>query len=170
MLPLNRYQYLFFVGSLLCALYVGFAACDSSEAIQLIRHGGYWWMLMTFVLLLGNLFQRVVDFRPLKQERYKEWAWPVVYILVWSGVLIAMQPSGYKITMDEPVLAATSLQMHMEREVMTASRAYEVNGVFTLLGGYVDKRPYFFPFLTSYSSKTFSRRSVNIFTDFFISP
>jgi hypothetical protein len=60
-----------------------------------------------------------------------------------------MQPAGYKITMDEPVLAATALQMHHEKEVMTAARGYEINGCFVLLGGYVDKRPYFFPFLLS---------------------
>jgi hypothetical protein len=128
---------------------MGFAAFDSAIAILLIKHGGYWLLLLTWLLLLVNLYQRTQTIEaPLRCLR-KLWSLPAGYVLVCSVLLLTMQPSGYKITMDEPVLAATSLQMHMEREVMTAARAYEVNGVFSLLGGYVDKRPYFFPFLAS---------------------
>ena len=46
-------------------------------------------------------------------------------------------------------LAATALQMHQEKEILTPARGYEISGFFYLLGGYVDKRPYLFAFCTS---------------------
>lgn len=149
MFQFNPYQLLLLVGSVLLACSLGFAMFDSTAAIQLVQHGGYWLILLTFLLLLLNLYQRV---RARTMEAWlprKQWRLPAGYVLICTALLLTMQPSGYKITMDEPVLAATALQMHLEKEVMAVARAYEVNGVFSLLGGYVDKRPYFFPFLAS---------------------
>ena len=149
MLQFNPHRLLLFVGSVLLACYLGFGMFNSAAAIQLVQHGGYWLILLTFLLLLLNLYQRVRARTMGAWLPRKQWRLPASYVLICTALLLMMQPSGYKITMDEPVLAATALQMHLEKEVMTVARGYEVNGVFSLLGGYVDKRPYFFPFLAS---------------------
>ena len=149
MFQFNPYQLLLLVGSVLLACCLGFWAFDSAAAIQLLKHGGYWLSLLTFLLLLLNLYQRMSACSLGAWWQRKQWRLPAGYLLICTALLLTMQPSGYKIVMDEPVLAATALQMHLEKEVMTVTRAYEVNGVFSLLGGYVDKRPYFFPLLAS---------------------
>jgi hypothetical protein len=64
-------------------------------------------------------------------------------------ILLTSQPSYFKVVMDEPALAATSYSMHQDREVVATMRGYEMEGSFHLLGGVVDKRPLFFPFLMS---------------------
>jgi hypothetical protein len=65
--------------------------------------------------------------------------------------------------MDEPVLSATALRMHEYKEVMTTVRAHDLQGVFTQLDGYVDKRPYFYPFLVSLLHDFTGYRSSNAF-------
>jgi len=131
------------------AIGYGFFGAGADAAIQLVKEAGYWLMLATVAALGLQL---------LLLGRREHWrfppprAWPAapcLFVGAVSALLWILQPSGFKIVMDEPVLAATSLQMHQSREVMTAARGYEINGVFHLLGGFVDKRPYFFPFLTS---------------------
>lgn len=128
------------------AVWFGFFAWDSAQAIQWVKLGGYWLLLLTFLMLVYAAYRLWI-------QGGKSWPninrYELGFLAICSLLVFSMQPSGYKITMDEPVLAATSLQMHLEREVLTVSRAYEVGGVFTSLGGYVDKRPYFYPFLLS---------------------
>ncbi|CAA6691127.1 MULTISPECIES: glycosyltransferase family 39 protein [unclassified Lentimonas] len=121
-----------------------------APAIWLVKHCGYWLMLGTFVGLVVSL---VLCFKEAKiggiSGLVRRLCVPGLFIVVASLVLLSMQPREYKIVMDEPVLAATSLQMHHHNQVLTVSKAYEINGIFDLLGGYVDKRPYFYPFLVS---------------------
>ncbi|CAA6676525.1 MULTISPECIES: glycosyltransferase family 39 protein [unclassified Lentimonas] len=139
----------------LCVCAAGAAAMlvwgvETTTAIWLVKHCGYWLMLGTFVGLVASL---VVCFKESKacdvSSLVRRLCVPGLFIVVASLILISMQPREYKIVMDEPVLAATSLQMHHHNQVLTVSKAYEINGIFDLLGGYVDKRPYFYPFLVS---------------------
>ncbi|MGJ8638932.1 MAG: hypothetical protein ACSHYA_06025 [Opitutaceae bacterium] len=88
---------------------------------------------------------------------------PIVFVGLLSLVLLCIQPIGYKVTMDEPVLAATSLRMHEYKEVMTTVRSHDLQGVYTQLDAYVDKRPYFFPFLVSLLHDLTGYRSSNGF-------
>jgi hypothetical protein len=129
----------------------GFVFCGPEEAIMLIKHGGYWLMLLAFCLLLCQLagLVRAASKCDFIRGNWRHWRGPVLFVLAVAGLLLGMNPKEFKVTMDEPVLAATALQMHQQKQVMTAARAYEVNGSFVLLGGYVDKRPYFYPFLVS---------------------
>lgn len=134
-----------FLLSALLAIYFGFFAFSGSQAIQVVKHGGYWLMLLTCALLL-ICFLRILLHRgnhlSLKPA-------PILFVIALSAVLWGMQPGGFKILMDEPVLAATSLQMHEEKEVMTVARAYVIEDEVYLLDAYLDKRPYFYPFLVS---------------------
>lgn len=149
MFQFNPYRLGFFIVSACFSLWLGYFAVGSAGAVQLIKSGGYWLMLLSVVLLIISLFQLATVHYKKRSQPFRICWPPVLFIALSTVVLLCMQPSGYKIVMDEPVLAATSLQMHLEREVLTVSRAYEIGGVFTPLGGYVDKRPYFYPFILS---------------------
>lgn len=145
------------------SLLVGFVLFDGGQAVGLIKGFGYWVMLGTFIALLYTLGGRLRDGSPYLRQRARGLAGPATFVFVASLVLLAIQPTGYKITMDEPVLAATALRMHEYREVMTTVRAHDLQGVFTQLDGYVDKRPYFYPFLVSLLHDLTGFRSGNPF-------
>ena len=51
--------------------------------------------------------------------------------------------------MDELVLGATSMSMHMDREVFCPLQIHNFDGADLVFGGVIDKRPYFFAFLLS---------------------
>lgn len=151
--------------SALLALYLGFFAYGSADAVQIIKHGGYWVMLLTWGLLVLNLSIRLYRSKCWEgcgRRIHDNWQ-PFAFVGLASILLYVMQPTGYKITMDEPVLSATALRMHEYKEVMTTIRAHEIQGVFTQLDGYVDKRPYFYPFLLSLVHDFIGYRSSNTF-------
>jgi hypothetical protein len=134
--------------SVLAALYCALVAFSPEAAVKVVKHSGYWFVLVAFTLLLINLGRCLAG----QWSQWRQWGLPpmaLFTVLLGSVVLLLAQKSGYKIVMDEPVLSATALQMHLHKEAMTATRGYDVGGSFSLLGGYVDKRPYFFPFLVS---------------------
>jgi len=135
-------------GSVCAALYLGFFAFEGEDAVAFVKVRGYWIMLFTFGLLVIHLGLRLVRF--LRGGGIRRIPWPAVFFLLGFSVVVSLlEEDGYKVVMDEPVLATTSLQMHQEREAITVARAFELDEHFLLLDAYVDKRPHFFPFLLS---------------------
>lgn len=145
----------------LSAGWLAFIAFEDSQAIYIVKKFGYWLLLVNVGLFIGLLFKhfkvRCVDLRKRIQSR----KWAIGYVILGACLLQLMQPHGYKIVMDEPVLASTALRMHEYKEVMTTARAHEMNGVFRQLDGYVDKRPLLYPFLVSILHDVTGYRSAN---------
>jgi hypothetical protein len=76
--------------------------------------------------------------------------WASVAVVGLGGtVLLVHEAFGFKIVMDELMLAGTSMSMHFERTVLTPFRGNNIHGVFVIVEGMMDKRPLFFPFLES---------------------
>lgn len=145
------------------SLVASFWFIEGGQTLLLVKHGGYWLMLFTLGMFLHVLFKNRCLYlgHPIRFLISSRWI-----LLSAAGVIAVyflIQDSWFKITMDEYVLASTSMHMHLEKEVFTASRGYEVNGVFYLLGGYLDKRPYFFAFLVSLVHDLFGYRIENVF-------
>ena len=136
---------------------------SSNVAILLIKHGGYLLMLASFLVFVVALFKNRDLYLKNAKGFFKSNKWVFVVTALVVGLFFLIQDTWFKITMDEFVLASTSMRMHLEKEVFTASRAYEVNGVYYLLGGYLDKRPYFFAFLVSIVHDLFGYRASNVF-------
>ncbi|MEN8844367.1 MAG: glycosyltransferase family 39 protein [Lentimonas sp.] len=133
----------------LCSVWLAFFAFDSWQAIYVVKNFGYWLMLANVSVVLFLAYKRYSGrfgriFAVLRQRKPV-----VVFVVVCAGILQVLQPHGFKIVMDEPVLASTALRMHEYQEVMVTVRAHQINGVFRQLDGYVDKRPFFYPFLVS---------------------
>jgi len=133
------------------AVYLGFLAFEPAEAIQVIKHSGYWLLLLASLLtmLAGWRVCRELDAGVLLLRFIRAQRSPLLVIGCLSVLFYVLQENDYKVVMDEPLFAATALHMHHEKEAMTVTRAYNIGGTFNILGSYVGKRPYFYPFLVS---------------------
>lgn len=141
----------------------GFWLIGGDYPLILVKQGGYWLMLITFLVFVFSLYQERSNYL----RNPKQWLLGNKWVFLTAGlsvvVLFLLQETYFKITMDEVVLASTSMHMHLEKEAFTVSRGYEVNGVFYILGGYLDKRPYFFAFMVSLVHDLFGYRTSNVF-------
>lgn len=134
--------------SIIISIYLGFFALEGTAAINFVKHTGYWFMAVSLGLLLLQLARML--FRKGREPLRWPFDWKAtLFLAAMSLWLCLVVEDGYKIVMDEPVLASTALQMYQEQEAITVARAYRLDGEFLLLDAFVDKRPFFFPFLVS---------------------
>jgi hypothetical protein len=130
---------------------VGFKLVPDSMALDVVKDSGYWFVLATFVLFVGALWR---SFAPELRAAGKaglggvDWA-SVAVVGLGGTMLLVHETFGFKIIMDELMLAGTSMSMHFERTVTTPFRGNNIHGVFVIVEGMMDKRPIFFPFLVS---------------------
>jgi len=73
----------------------------------------------------------------------------IIVLLLLMIFTITREPPGFKVTYDEQVLSATAMNMHYNRIVGYPNTGYELNGRYEIMDLNFDKRPAFFPFLTS---------------------
>jgi len=73
----------------------------------------------------------------------------VLGLAALSGLMHVHFPHQFKVLNDEAALLGTSLSMHKTRAVFVPVQAFYMDGALRLEGGYVDKRPFFFPFVVS---------------------
>jgi hypothetical protein len=134
--------------SAIVALYLGFFAFEPEVAVVVVKHSGYWLIFTAFILFLFNLGHCLRGrWQVLGRSMLPL---PALLLVVLSSVVLLLsQPADYKIVMDEPILSSTALQMHLEKQAMTATRGHMIGGAFNLVESYVDKRPIFYPFLVS---------------------
>jgi hypothetical protein len=133
----------------LVAVCVVFLVFDVEQSIALVKYLSYWLLLFACILLAWQTVPAMaVAFRRYRWRKLSAWA-AIIFIAFTSFLLLQSQPRGFKILMDEPVLATTALNLSSSNQAMVATRGYHLAGTFHLLGGYVDKRPLFFPFLVS---------------------
>jgi hypothetical protein len=136
--------------SAVLALVLGFWAVPPERALHLVTHYGYWVIMVTslwFGLALLRLRRSGKVDGGTKWRALDAWDWVVVAGGTW--LLTVHEPFGFKIIMDEVLLLGTSMSMHLDRVVQVPHRGHDIQGVFILLAGEVDKRPLFFPFLLS---------------------
>lgn len=147
------------------ALCGGFLAFSSAECDILVRHASFGWM---WALCFGGAAALAAVIREAGGWRWAaSAAWPgrvhaALIALAWVWIL-GMDAPGYKVLFDEPVLASTSFTLHTERELATTTRAYPIDGLFTVLRAYLDKRPPLFPFLAAAAHDLTGYRAANAF-------
>lgn len=88
---------------------------------------------------------------------------PAAVVLAWSVLLHVHFPHQFKIYLDELVLVGTSKVIHEEREVATPISLLDLAGSAKIGHGYVDKRPFFFPFLLALVHDLTGYRPANAF-------
>ncbi len=147
---------------------VGFAAFSARQSGMIIEHGGYyllagvfgWWCWAVVDLARASAPGRLSWWRA---RINRETLQAVVLIAALTLIAVFTVPRMYKILFDEVVIQSTAWNLHMEREVGSLNRAFEVNGLMRSFETYLDKRPYFFPFLVSLLHDFTGCREANAF-------
>jgi hypothetical protein len=145
------------------AVYVGFVAVPSITAGHMIINWGYYYILGVFSLFIGFACR-------LAQSRSEVWkGWlrrpGVPGAVIAAGTLFAVWADTFrhKILYDEFVIQGTAYEMHLTKHVSTILRAYNIGGTWLSIDTFLDKRPYFFPFLVSLLHDFTGYRIANMF-------
>lgn len=162
----RRLLWLLIVSAL--AVGLGFLTFPATEAGRLVKYGGYyalafifaWWVWAAVELWRSSAARRVDWWR---SRLTRETLQAVVLIAVLVLVAMLTVPRVYKVLFDEAVIQSTAWNLHMEREVGALNRAHEIGGLMRSLETYLDKRPYFFPFLVSLIHDLSGYREANAF-------
>ena len=156
----KRLSLFLLLGALAIAL--GFFAISGVAAIVFVSKTGYWFVLAAFVLFLRALWLTLsADLRALCSAKID---WGTIAIITFGGTaLLVHETFGFKIVMDEIMLLGTSMSMHFDKTVLTPMRGNDIQGVFVILDGMMDKRPLFFPFLVSLLHDLTGYRPANAF-------
>jgi hypothetical protein len=154
---------LLFALSGLLAVYAGFFAVTPVTGGHLIIAWGYYFILGVFALFVALAWG-------LAGERSEVWVgWlrrpgaAGLAILLGTAFAIWSDTYTHKILYDEFVIQGTAYQMHIMKQVSTILRAYTINGTWLSIDPYLDKRPYFFPFLVSLLHDLTGYRIENMF-------
>ncbi len=136
--------------SAVAAVYLGFLAVSVKNAEYFVRHWGYDVMAVSFFLWLSALWRsRATPLSARTSADRRAWWICAGLVAFFSLLAYAHEELRCKILYDEFVVQSTAFNMHYFREVSAMVRGYDLLGVFTSLSSYLDKRPYFFPFLLS---------------------
>lgn len=138
-------------GSAVLAVYLGFLGVPVTGAETFVKQSGYYVLLATFALFLHALWPLwragpASAVEPLSRQQLLVVAGAIG---VFSLLAIRAEPFHSKILNDEFVLQSTAFNMHYFRDVAMMVRGYDIQGVFLSTDSYLDKRPYFYPFLVS---------------------
>jgi hypothetical protein len=157
------------VGAAGLAIWLGFVGLPVRVAEEVVKRGGFYFMALTvawWVVALARAFRR----RRLPPAAPTRAAFPpgrrlVLGVVIGGLTLMAIQSEPYrgKILNDEFVLQSTAYNLHHFRDVATMVRGYEVEGTFISTDNYLDKRPYFYPFLVSLLHDFTGYRPANAF-------
>ena len=140
-----------FGASAVLAVYLGFIGVSVAGAESFVKRRGYYMVFAAFVLFVHSLWV-LWRTRGLRtgESLTRGQAWVVATAIgVLSLLAITAEPLRSKILNDEFVLQSTAFNMHFFRDVATMVRGYDIQGVFVSTDNFMDKRPFFYPFLVS---------------------
>ncbi len=116
-------------------------------------------------LCLGVLLVALVRDRPMRLTGggLRGLAGPAVAVALAAAWLLSIEPFMLKIINDELMIASTAQMMHLDRAPAVARFANWNTGAFFLHEAFLDKRPFFFPFLVSLLHDLTGYRLGNVF-------
>lgn len=159
----ERNRVLLFLGAGVVAFYFGFIAFGPVTAERIISGYGYYYILGLFALFVAFAWRVAGPRRQSWLSWFRQPGWPVVVLVIATGMAIWSDPIKHKILYDEYVLQGTAAQMHATKEIGTAVRAYDIFGTWVAIDTFLDKRPYFFAFLVSLLHDLTGYRAANMF-------
>jgi len=145
------------------ALFFGFFAVAPIPAGHLIIAWGYYYILGVFALFVFYAWRLA----QARREVWREWVRRpgAAGALIGAGTAFAVWSDTFrhKILYDEFVIQGTAFYMHATKQVSTVVRAYNIGGTWLPIDPFLDKRPYFFPFLVSLLHDLTGYRIANMF-------
>ncbi len=159
----TRRRLLLLALSSLAAVQIGFFTFTPHRGSLILGAAGYALIALSFAAWVWALWRLRV---PLDTAR--AWAGGEGRaVLAWSAgftlLAAATAPYRYNVLYDEVVIQSTATNLHWGREVGAIGRAYIFDGALQLLQPYLDKRPYFTPFLVSLLHDLTGWREANAF-------
>jgi hypothetical protein len=133
-----------------------------AEAKYVVRYGGYYFTLLGVILLLVYLM-RAWRSEVFGRMRRQEVLIGFAAVLGGAWVVLIHADFGYKIAMDDYLLAATAKNLHESREVAFTSFGSHMGNTFVPSTSVVDKRPWFYPFVVASLHDLIGYRSANPF-------
>ena len=129
-------------------LSVGFA-CSEADSIRYIRHAGYFFVLAGVVGFAVYLWYYLAA-KPRVSSELRSVFW-VALVTVGGGLwaLLVHFDFGFKIAMDDYILASTAQNLHESREVYFTTRLVADGHAFRVSEGDVDKRLWLYPLIVS---------------------
>ncbi|MGA2052992.1 MAG: hypothetical protein ABSH19_06755, partial [Opitutales bacterium] len=125
-----------------------FGICPAATADALVRYGGYYLEAATFGLFawfaVREMSRAWHGWGGLRAHR-----WGVATILAAAIFLQVHEPHAYKVLDDEYEIGAVSQNLHFQRQAAMPEEMHALDGVPTLMGGIVDKRPIAYSFLVA---------------------
>ncbi|HTT56854.1 MAG TPA: hypothetical protein VMF63_07080 [Opitutaceae bacterium] len=144
--PRRRLQLAVGGGLLALVFALRFGGVPVEAAAWWVTHLGYWTTLLGFALAVWFL----VRLARSAGGGWRQHRWGLLAALLGGAFLQLLEPHRLRVMYDEYALLTTSLDMHRERSAATVSYAVAgPDGRLRYLGGYVEKRQLFFPFLLS---------------------
>lgn len=121
-----------------------------SKISTVLREGAYW-VTFLLVLLLAVYTGRAVRANRRDLRDFFRDPFLLCLIPVAAWLMFIHADFGYKIVMDDYVLVATSQNFHLTRDFFVPVSGFWKGGGadFVFNDGYVDKRPWLYPFLVS---------------------
>jgi len=159
----ERKRLLLFALAGAAALFLGFRALAPKTGGAVITRWGYYYILAVFAWFVRHAW----TFAASRSETWRGWlrrpGWPAVAIAGAAVFALWSDPFKHKILYDEYVIQGTAFEMHSTKEVSTIIRAYDIGGTWLSIDTFLDKRPFFFPFLISILHDLTGYREANAF-------
>jgi hypothetical protein len=145
------------------ALLIGYFLVPTIAAGHLIIAWGYYYILAVFSLFVWYAWK----FARAKRAVWMGWLRRpgMAGLALALGLLFAVWGDTFrhKILFDEFVIQGTAYEMHATKQVSTILRAYNIGGTWLSIDTFLDKRPFFFPFLVSLLHDFTGYRIANMF-------
>jgi hypothetical protein len=145
------------------ALYIGYFGIRPIPAGHLIIAWGYYYILGVFALFLLYAHRLALARPGVWREWLRSPGIPGAAIGLGTAFAVWSDKFQHKILYDEFVIQGTAYEMHRTKLVSTIVRAYDISGTWLPIDPFLDKRPYFFPFLLSLIHDLTGYRVWNIF-------
>lgn len=159
----SRRALLLFALSAAGAIFAAFVAVTPAQVERLIIKGGYFYILAVFAAWV------IYAWRLAQARREVCLGWikrPGATGLCLAGAtLFAVWTDDFahKVLFDEYVVQGTAWHMHLTKEVGAPLRAFDFSGTWMVIDTFLDKRPYFFPFLVSLLHDLTGFRLANVY-------
>lgn len=146
------------------AVAFGFLAHTVNEARILVQRYGYYTMAFTFAWAVLAWIRIAPDWlKSWPGFSRREMGVTLGAIAGLTLIAVLTVPYTYKVLYDEFVLQSTAWCLHELREVGATVLGYRVDGVFSTMQTYLDKRPFFFTFIVSLVHDLTGYRESNAF-------
>ena len=144
------YKYVAFGIVILASCLTSFVILSPSQSVIVYRNIAYPVTLLIYGLFVFALVKSLRSKTLRIRDVFNSRMFPVLLIFgVVTAVFFASGSWGFKTVMDEPLIVSASQELHYNRAPLIGWRAYNVDGAFSIMDSFLDKRPIPFAVLIS---------------------